>query len=227
LTFEIARRDEEILLRIRGALPYTSSLGRRTRTTNFKAEYETSILSVFDRDFRERFIEWGMPIGRKSHEVAPPRVPFAEFDYVRGLLDGDGSVGVTELGFPFVSLNTTSDAIAAFYVDFLHRVTGRPRKTTSRNARDDAYNIAVFKELAQAVISPVYYDGALALTRKKSAARTALDWRRPVGVRGPYIARRWTARDDEYALTHSVEQSMRALDRTRASVSMRLWRLRN
>src|SRR5437867_2983943 len=124
-----------------------STSASETRTS--KKGYETSLLSIFDREFREQLQMWGLPVGRKSRIVKPPDGLVSEVDYVRGLVDGDGSLGLTRKGYPFLSLNTSSDAIAEFYIDFLQRVTGRPRKTASRNKRDDAYNIAVFKELAQ------------------------------------------------------------------------------
>jgi len=149
----------------------------------------------------------------------------SEVDYVRGLVDGDGSLGLTAKGYPFVSLNTSSDAIAAFYIDFLHRVTGRPRKTSSRNKHDDTFNIAVFKEPAQTVSALLYYDGCLALTRKTRAAQAIRAWTRPVGMRFCDSVQLWTPEQDAYVLSHSVEDSMSALNRTKQSVDMRLWRL--
>jgi LAGLIDADG-like domain len=35
--------------------------------------------------------------------------PFSTNDYLRGLVDADGSVGITSLGLPFVSFTTASE----------------------------------------------------------------------------------------------------------------------
>jgi hypothetical protein len=36
----------------------------------------------------------GIPYGKKSETVNPPSNPFSEKDYIRGLIDGDGSIGM-------------------------------------------------------------------------------------------------------------------------------------
>lgn len=161
LSIELARSDEEVLRQLAASLPCSSTLTWRTRDTNFKKGYESSVLSVFDRAFRDLVCQWGLPVGRKDMLIGPPTVAFSEVDYVRGLIDGDGSLGFTERGLPFLSLVTSSDALADFYVGFLHRTIGGRRKTTSRNRRDQVYNIAVFKEGAQAVAARLYYEGCL------------------------------------------------------------------
>jgi hypothetical protein len=225
LSFEISRADEEILTRIAAQLPCSSTLTRRTRDTNFKKDYESSVLRIFDREWRERFLQWGLPEGRKSLIVRPPTAPFSEVDYVRGLTDGDGSVGFTAKGLPFVSLVTSSTDIANFYVDFIHRTTGRTRKRTSRNARDNVYNISIFKEPAQTVADLLYYDGCLGMARKCAAAQAVRTWRRPTHMRR-VSQRSWTLEEDAFIVAHSLLESMAALSRTRASIGMRLWRLR-
>jgi hypothetical protein len=224
LSFEIGRGDEEILVRIAAQLPCSSTLTRRTRDTNFKKDYESSVLRVFDRVWRERFLLWGLPMGRKSLIVRPPATPFSEVDYIRGLTDGDGSLGFTAKGFPFVSLVTSSTALADFYVDFLRRTTGRAQKRTSRNARDGVYNIAVFKEPAQIVANLLYYDGCLGMARKCAAAQGVRTWMRPAGMRR-VSQRSWALDEDAFILDHSLLESMAALRRSRASIGMRLWRL--
>lgn len=226
LSFEISRADEEILVRIAAALPCSSTLKHRKRDTNFKKDYESSVLRIFDRAWRSRFLDWGVPVGRKSSIVRPPAAPFSEVDYIRGLADGDGSLGFTAKGLPFVSFVTSSTVLADFYVDFLHRTTGRPRKRTSRNARDGVYNIVVFNEAAQIVADTLYYEGCLGMARKYAAAQAVRAWTRPRGMRRVLQRSSWSVEEDAFILEHSVPDSMSQLRRSRASVGMRLWRLR-
>jgi hypothetical protein len=49
---------------------------------------------------RQAFIDLGPPVGRKSQIVRPPALPFSEVDYLRGIIDADGSVGFTASGLP-------------------------------------------------------------------------------------------------------------------------------
>ncbi|MFD5655064.1 LAGLIDADG family homing endonuclease [Streptomyces sp. NPDC127039] len=46
--------------------------------------------------------------------MSPPHGEFASRDYLRGLIDADGSVGFTRRGMPFISLSTSSTAIGTY-----------------------------------------------------------------------------------------------------------------
>lgn len=178
LKIELHRRDEHILLQFARIVPCKSHLRRQVRPDHWipSRDCPTTSWYVFDPAIRSQFRDWGLPIGKKSEIVAPPVAPFSEVDYVRGLIDADGSVGITRRGLPFVSFTTASDLMASYYVDFLHRVTRRPRKTTTRNRRDGIFNILVMRELARQVADLLYYDGCIALARKERKARLIRAW---------------------------------------------------
>jgi hypothetical protein len=212
LSIELSSRDEDVLIRLREVIPYRSSIGTRRRTTNFKDAYESSILVVCARAFRDGLIDCGVPVGEKSRSIAPPPMPFSEPDYVRGLIDGDGSVGTTAEGLPFVSLNTSSDAIAQYFVDFIARVTGKREKRPGRNRRDDVYNICVFRQDAVRLAELLYYSNCIALDRKRSAAASIRTWRPPPPR--PRICRRWSPIEDEIALSTRAGVAARELGRT-------------
>jgi hypothetical protein len=136
VSLELAIRDEGILTRIASLLPCYSSIGHRTRTTNFADNYETAILRFYDQATRRSAAGAGILVGRKSAEIAPPTGPLAVADYLRGLLDGDGSVGFTRKGEPFVSMVTASPSIARFFCDTIREVCGEsePRVRTGVTA---------------------------------------------------------------------------------------------
>jgi len=96
---------------------------------------------------RTRLLELGLPVGRKSAIIAPPAEPFSHSDYLRGIIDADGSVGFTAKGWPFISLVTASPAIATFTCAEILRVTGTMR-TTRPNARDGVMNIMIATDSA-------------------------------------------------------------------------------
>ncbi|WP_082622779.1 LAGLIDADG family homing endonuclease [Terrabacter sp. Root85] len=84
-------------------------------------------------------------VGIELHErdVAPPReCGLVSRAYLRGVLDGDGSVGFTRTGAPFVSLVTASEPMARFFEDQVWEVCG-VRRSTRRNTRDRVFNVMV------------------------------------------------------------------------------------
>ncbi|GAA4867087.1 LAGLIDADG family homing endonuclease [Kitasatospora terrestris] len=224
VSVEVSARDAPILEAFQRICPHNSSIKYRTRATNFAAEHASAAWSVHALEFREQLLDLGLPIGRKSDSVTPPTVPFSTRDYVRGLVDADGSVGRTGAGLPFVSLTTKSEPIKRFFCDYAQQVTGTHR-TVNRNARDDIYNILYTCEDAVALARDLYYPGALALPRKLSAAAHAAAWIRPAD-RPKIHQRRWTAHElDVLRACPSAEAAAAELGRTVQSCAMRRWRM--
>jgi hypothetical protein len=227
LTVEISARDESVLHQFQRLTPYPSSLTTRTRTTNFSSAHTSTIWTLCALEARERLAALGLPYGRKSAIVRPPRVPFARRDYVRGLIDADGSVGHTAEGLPFISLATASTAIATYLCFYVRQTTGTERRTR-RNARDGVYNVAYMRETAVELARHLYYPDALALERKHASAQRIAAWVRPDGIAKRPPSRRWRPHEDR-ALLEIGDPATAAhrLGRSTASCGMRLWRLRN
>ena len=179
ISIELAARDEVHLESIAGALPWKTSLRKRTRQTNFSTgDYSTTILNLFAQEARRFFAAAGVPPGRKSGTVGPPSTPFVGPDYVRGIIDGDGSIGFTANGYPFVSVVTASERLATYLCEVIAEVCA-VRRTARRNTRDNVYNIMVTSTAAQALVAWCYYERALALPRKAVAASEVSAWTRP------------------------------------------------
>jgi hypothetical protein len=115
----LQEQDRGILEKFKDLIYVNSSIRERTRDTNFKKQYKSVILSVFDYEFRTALNKLGLPYGRKSKIITAPIVPFSEVDYWRGIVDGDGSLGMTAKSLPFVSLVTTSPNLYLAYIDFI------------------------------------------------------------------------------------------------------------
>jgi hypothetical protein len=228
VSLELSVRDEDILARISSLLPCYSSIGHRTRKTNFADKYETAILRFYDQATRRSAAAAGIPVGRKSDRIAPPVGPLAVPDYLRGLLDGDGSIGFTRKGEPFVSVVTASPAIARFFCDAVRDVC-RVVRTARPNRRDGVYNILVLNLAAVRLAEWAWYSpDVLGLERKKKAAREVSLWRPPAEKAGRYqvVRKPWTRTDDLIVLSHGLSEAARLLDRSISSVSARKWRLR-
>lgn len=100
LSIELGKRDEELLRELQNRLPFNSTISERTKKTNFSNKYVSVIWSVFDKNFRDFLIANGLPSGNKSKTIVPPIGKYSTIDYFRGLVDGDGSLGLTANGFP-------------------------------------------------------------------------------------------------------------------------------
>ena len=225
VSIELKAEDSDILLKIEKILPVTCSVHHRKRDTNFKENYESVVIYIFDLEFRNELKSYGLSAGRKSETVAPPQTIFSEVDYYRGIVDGDGSLGATENKKPFLSFVTSSEEMAQRYLDYVKRVTGRI-KYTSRNKRDGVFNIALFSEDAQVFARHLYYPGCFSINRKARIAEQIQGWSRSAGVMR-VISKRWQLEEDTIILQNTPEAAAEILERTVRSVKMRLWRLKN
>jgi hypothetical protein len=224
LRIEMSYRDVDVLEQLASVIPYHTRLCVRTRSTNFSADYKSAMLSVYAKEFRDELISLGMMSGEKSEMIDVPRCEFSQTDYFRGILDGDGSLGFTSNKFPFLSLCTASEKLAIAYESFIGQLT-RKEKRLARNSRDRVFNIILFKEDAQAITSALYYEGCIAISRKRQMAQAIQEWKRPNGMRRMLQKKFWTEEQDSFILSHTIEASAIALQRTAQSIKMRLWRL--
>ena len=212
LTIELSIKDRNILVAFKDLhSSFYSSITERTRDTNFKDSYKSTTWTIYDLSFREAIVEAGVPVGRKSEIVSLPSCPFSEPDFLRGLIDSDGSVGYTGGGWPFLSLNTSSDEIAIAYQGFLLRTIGKTRKN-KRNARDNTYNIVITKEDAQAVCKLLYYPGCLALRRKQDKADKIQKWRRPANMKTRPPRKNWSYNEDLIVMSHTTADAAKILN---------------
>ncbi|MBC2905919.1 hypothetical protein [Streptomyces cupreus] len=226
LTVEINARDVEVLRMFQKLTPYNSSITSRTRSTNF-ADVHTSVTwTLCSLEARTKLNGLGLPYGRKSKTIAPPHGDFSHRDYLRGVVDADGSVGYTTQGFPFIGLTTASTNIGAYLCFYAGKITGMER-TLRRNTRDGIYNILYTKEAAQELATHLYYEDCLALDRKKAAVDSLSAWVRPADMKIAPERRRWTKEEDRVLLRlNNDAAAAEELGRTKHSCYMRLWRLR-
>ncbi|WP_307621833.1 hypothetical protein [Streptomyces sp. V3I7] len=226
LSVEISARDIEILREFQKLTPYNSSITQRTRSTNFAETHTSAVWTLCSLEARTKLNELGLPYGRKSRTIAPPRGRFSQRDYLRGVIDADGSVGYTKQGLPFISLTTASSAICTYLCFYARQITGAHR-AVKRNDRDDIYNVSYWKEQAQELAVHLYYPGCLSLERKQAAATSLSEWVRPAGMRAVPNRRRWKEWEDRLLLEHNnAATAASSLDRSFQSCSLRLWRLR-
>lgn len=226
ISVEISSRDAAVLAELRRITPFPSTIHTRTRSTNFAKVHESSVWRLCALEARQELLRLGLPVGRKSATVGPPEVPFSRVDYLRGLIDGDGCVGFTARGYPFVGFVTASTSLAEYFCLELRALTGAHR-TARRNSRDRVFNLMVTMEPAQMLAATLYYPGCVAVPRKVLAAAEVAQWRRPATMRAAAKRRAWTAAEDREVMARSIAEAAQLLGRSAKSVGIRRWRLRN
>lgn len=170
------KKDEDILIKLKEVLPVSSSIIHRTRDTNFKENYTSTKINIYDLAFRNHVKEYcSIKSGKKDTLVKMPEQIKHPSDYFRGVIDGDGSLGFKEDGRPFVSLITNSELLYKDFSNFIFIVTGQ-RKMVKRNSRDGVYNIFITGEHAVNIVKELYYGTPdLFLDRKYELAMKILN----------------------------------------------------
>lgn len=226
ISIEIKKTDEDILYKLADIFDCYSLISNRNREIKikqYKYDFNSVKFSIYDLNTREQLKKY-LPSGKKSEIISKPD-DIIENDYWRGIIDGDGSLGFTKKGLPFISLVTKSDILAKQYIDFLTPIIGF-KKESNRNKRDNIRNIMVTNENAQKIISILYYENCLSINRKYDLSKKILNWKRPVDLKIRGIYKKWAVADDEYVLSHTIQESIVFLKRTEQSIKMRLFRLK-
>lgn len=223
ITLEVNINDESLLLKMAELIP-NSYVNYRVRDTNFKKQYKSVIFSNCNLWFRKIFIDSGFPIRDKTVLANTPQCEYSERDFWRGVIDGDGSIGFTNEGTPFVSLITTSDTLKQAFINLLYNKLGITKRV-HRNKRDNAYNIIIKNEQAVKFSRWLYTDNdCLHLNRKYQDSVKISSWVRtkPHGNKGvPF-----DEYEINYILSHRVEDSIEHLNRSKKSICSKLYKLK-
>lgn len=224
ICIELKIEDIDILYKIKKILNCNSDVKKRIRDTNFCKNYTSCSFSIFSINIRKELSKY-IPVGKKSEIICMPH-EISEIDYWRGIIDGDGSLGLTKNNIPFISLTTKSENLANSYRDFVEKHTNY-RIKSERNDRDKIYNLMLTKEKAQIITNLLYYDECLCLNRKFKSSIDVKKWIRPKTMRIKiWNVQKWTQKEDEFILNHELLESMKYLNRTKKSVQTRLYRLK-
>ncbi len=218
LSIEISVRDVDIINQFIQLFPQ-AKFSNRTRETNFGRLHAVSF-RLFDLNFRNKLKSYGFPVGKKSEIATVPLGQFSEKDFWRGVLDGDGSLGFTKQGFPFISFTTKSENLAVNYKQLVKKVTGLIM-TSARNKRDKVYNLMLTKEGAVQMTIFLYDHANLSVQRKREAAQKIKEWTRPTTMK-QVVSKKWTIQEVEFIKTHSVTESMLVLKRSHFSILNKL-----
>lgn len=173
IQLEISEKDEDLVDKLVEIVP-NSSKRKRTRATNFSKEYHSVSFVNHQKEYRDRLIRNGFPTYNKTINASIPSCEYDEFSFWRGVIDGDGSVGITNKNEPFISLVTKSEYLKEEYLKFLFKYFNITKKV-SRNKRDNVYNIIVKNKNAVDLAKLLYDNDNIHLNRKYNKAKTIIE----------------------------------------------------
>lgn len=225
LSYEISIRDRDIIDKLYNLfIPFVHvNVSERVRSTNFKSNYHSISLTICNLQFRNELNEY-MPYGKKDNTIKPHN-SLIKKDYIRGLIDADGSIGLSK-DRCFIGLCISSDNIKDFFLESILKITGR-RKVLHRNKRDNVYNIILFDEDAQIYSDYLYDSSGLCINRKYDKFLEIMKWKRDPKKKKKYM-KIWIDSENDIVVNpnFSIEEKMRILDRTEQSVKTRIWKLK-
>lgn len=232
ISVELNHRDIDILEKIKEIIiPHINvTIKSRLRDTNFKQNSHQTTLRIYDWAFRKAIKQY-VPVGRKSDIIEPPYLlpNFSKRHYIRGLIDADGSIGISNNNRAFISLCVSSEKIKEFLIKDIEEVTGL-KKEMNRNTRDNVYNIMLNNEEAIEYAKYLYEDSSLYLDRKYKEYIKFSNWIRNANIKKrDFIVKKWTNEEDIIVLNKdiSLQQKIDTLQRTSKSINIRIWRLKN
>jgi len=226
ISLELNIKDFDIIDKLIQYIPVNYSISKRERVTNY-GQSSTISLRICDKNFREFIKKCGVPSGKKSNIIDYPKnIKYSEIDYIRGLYDGDGSLGITSNNKPFISIVTSSENLMKYITNYITKILQTPLKNINRNNRDKIYNITIMNEDAVNFTKHLYYENCLSLNRKNNKAQEIFKWKRPDNIKKRiFLVKKWTKNENEFIKTHTVRESTVKLARTKQSIKTQLWRL--
>lgn len=169
VSIEIGTKDISILYAFEKK--FGGKVTTRIRNTNFSNNHSCSCWRLGSVAFVKQMNALGIPCGKKSNIISPIEMP-KEFErhYIRGLIDGDGSLSITSTGRPCLGFVTDSDKMKKYISKWLLK-HGNVLTNVNRNKRDNIYSITVTGNKAQKLIEILYQDCSVYLPRKLEIAQ--------------------------------------------------------
>lgn len=106
---------------------------------------------------------------RKTFTASAHNSLISSVDFWRGVIDGDGSVGICKNGSPFISVCGASTVLLGQFADFAGSVIGR-RVKVSKAVNDNVWQCALGGPTARTLAGVLYRSAKVFLDRKHAKA---------------------------------------------------------
>lgn len=212
LSIELKGEDKDFLENL--SQYFQSHLYSRTRNTNFKRDYSSTCLTITDSKTIKEILQMGFPKKDKTIVAAPPQTKYSEKDFWRGVIDGDGSLGIRKAGI-YLNLTTKSESLKEAFVILVEKITGF-KMNVHRNVRDNIYNLTIVSHKAQKIIKWIYEDCDLnfVLPRKYNKYLEIKD----ITIKQNRAYERWTEEEVKFLIAHTNQECIKFLNRTETAI---------
>lgn len=168
-SLEVQYKDKDIIDKLNNLFPNSSSY-ERIRDTNFKKDCHSISFKYYQKDLPLLLFNMGFPIKDKTNIAQPPIVDYDESAFWRGVIDGDGSLGIRKQSRNrgkeiYLSLTTKSDILKDAFCNYMTKITAK-KYNPKRNQRDNIYNITCSQGSAKRVLDDIYKNANIYLNRK-------------------------------------------------------------
>lgn len=177
---EVSKKDEDIVDKLNSIISH-STKRERVRNTNFKENHRSAIFAISRQSFIKDLIDFGFPLENKTINARPPITDYDKDAFWRGVIDGDGSIGLcrrshSEETYAFLSLTTKSEILKNEFCKYVKFITGKELHP-NRNKRDDIYNITITSSICIKILKEIYKNATIYLDRKYNKYLECLEWK--------------------------------------------------
>ena len=179
IVLEINKKDEDIIDKLCDIVLHSTKT-ERIRDTNFKDKYHSVQFRICRQKFIKELIDFGFPTKDKTLNAAPPILNYDKNAFWRGVIDGDGSIGLSRNSYnddnhAFLSLTTKSEILKNEFCKYIKTITGQ-ELNPHRNKRDNIYNITITSYKCISVLKEIYKNATIYLNRKNQKYLECLKW---------------------------------------------------
>ncbi len=119
---------------------------------------------------------------RKTENPTKVVIPGQKLDFIRGLIDGDGCIGVKN-GYPYLSFCGTNLQLVELVKDLCCSYGSKVNVSLANGWKSQSYKLPFYSVAAAgqpvaSLLHDVYYDGCFAMPRKLKKAQEGMKWRR-------------------------------------------------
>lgn len=146
--------------------------------------YNASELQISSKYLCKALIECGV-VPNKSLVLKPPSLDIVPYefirDFIRGYIDGDGTIFLKDCKVVNVTVLGTYDMIDWISEYFFNIIGDKARtKLSQKDFNINTFSYRINGSNALSILKHIYYDGAYALERKLSLVKTACSCEKPL-----------------------------------------------
>lgn len=168
--FNCQAQDSPILEELRSYIGSSSKI-------HYLKRNNSSYFSFADKRIVERLVEQGLEAKKSNQEKLPLFDWINSPDFIRGLIDGDGSISISTSGSPSIDLCGSYEVVNGFisYVD--RHIQPKVHKNARLSHLSGLYRVGYYGDEAVRLLKNLYYDGCTAIPRKQQSVNKIMEKR--------------------------------------------------